>query len=50
VSQRIAHTLNEVHTSFGKSASGGFGELRETAATLRGHSDNVVAAEQDLIG
>jgi hypothetical protein len=49
VSQRVAGTLNEVHTSFGTAADKGLGEMREVAATLRGHSDNVVAAEQDFI-
>lgn len=50
VSQRIAHTLNEVHTAFGKSADQGLGEMHEVAATLRGHSSNIVAAEEDFVG
>jgi hypothetical protein len=49
VSQRVAATLNEVHTSFGTAADQGLGEMREVAATLRGHSDNIVAAEDDFI-
>jgi hypothetical protein len=49
VSQRVAQTLNEVHASFGTSADQGLGEMHEVAATLRGHSDNVVAAEEDFI-
>jgi tetrahydromethanopterin S-methyltransferase subunit G len=49
VSQRVANTLNEVHTSFGKSAEQGLGQMREVAAKLGGHSDNVVAADEDFI-
>lgn len=49
VSQRIASTLNEVHASFATSADRGLGEMREVAATLRGHSENVVAADEDFI-
>ena len=45
VSQRIAATLNEVHTSFGTTADQGLTEIREVAATLRGHSNNIAAAE-----
>jgi hypothetical protein len=48
VSQRVASTLNEVHTQFGTSADQGLGEMHEVAATLRGHSNNVAASE-DLI-
>jgi hypothetical protein len=50
VSQRVAGTLNEVHTSFGTAADQGLGEMHEVAATLRGHSDNIVAADQDFVG
>jgi tetrahydromethanopterin S-methyltransferase subunit G len=50
VSQRIAASLNEVHTTFGKAAGEGLGELHEVAATLRGHSGNIEAAEQDFVG
>jgi PE family len=49
VSQRIASTLNEVHTAFKGSADQGLGEMHEIAATLRGHSDNVTAADEDFI-
>ena len=49
VSQRVAATLNEVHSSFGTAADKGLGEMREVAATLRGHSDNVVAADEGFI-
>ena len=48
VSQRVASTLNEVHTQFGTVADQGLGEMHEVAATLRGHSNNVAASE-DLI-
>ena len=50
VSQRVADTLNNVHTSFGTAADKGLGEMREVAATLRGHSDNIVAADEDFVG
>ena len=45
VSQRIASTLNEVHTSFGATTGQGLTEMQEVAATLRGHSNNIAAAE-----
>lgn len=45
VSQRVAGTLNEVHAQFGTSAEQGLNEMRDVAATLRGHTDNVVAAD-----
>lgn len=45
VSQRIAQTLNEVHTSFGTSADQGVTEIHEVASTLRGHSSNIAASE-----
>jgi hypothetical protein len=50
VSQRIAASLNEVHTAFGKAAGEGLGEMHEVAATLRGHSGNIEAAEEDFVG
>lgn len=50
VSQRVAGTLNEVHASFGTAADQGLGEMREVAATLRGHSDNIVTADEDFVG
>jgi hypothetical protein len=49
VSQRVAATLNDVHAFFGTAADQGLGEMREVAATLRGQSDNVAAADQDFI-
>lgn len=49
VSQRVAATLNDVYSSFGTAADKGLGEMREVAATLRGHSDNVVAADEGFI-
>jgi tetrahydromethanopterin S-methyltransferase subunit B len=48
VSQRVASTLNEVHAAFANSTGQGVNELREVAATLRAHTGNVVAAEQDF--
>jgi hypothetical protein len=50
VSQRVAATLNDVHAAFSKSSDEGVRELREVSATLRGHADNVVAADQDFAG
>jgi PE family len=50
VSQRVAATLNEVHASFGTTADQGIGELHEVAATLRAHSNNVVASDEDFVG
>ena len=49
VSQRVASTLNEVHTSFGTAADKGLGEMREVAATLRSQSDNIAAADEDFV-
>ena len=49
VSQRVAATLNEVHVSFTASTDHGVTELREIAATLRAHSDSVVASEQEFV-
>lgn len=48
VSQRVASTLNEVHAAFGKSSDQGINEIREVSATLRKHTDDVVAADQDF--
>jgi ElaB/YqjD/DUF883 family membrane-anchored ribosome-binding protein len=48
VSQRVASTLNEVHTKFSTSSDQGVNEVREVASTLRTHTDNVVASEQDF--
>jgi phage-related protein len=49
VSQRVAETLNEVHTRYGAATEQGVTELREVAATLRAHSHNIVAADEDFI-
>ncbi|MCT7659708.1 PE family protein [Mycobacterium deserti] len=49
VSTRIANTLNEVHTAFAKSSNEGLGEMHEVAATLRTHSGNIAAAEEDFV-
>jgi putative heme iron utilization protein len=49
VSERVAATLNEAHARFATSADQGNNELREIAATLRAHTDDVVAAEQDFV-
>jgi len=49
VSQRIAETLNEVHTAFGTATDKGLGEMHEVAATLRTHSNNVVASDEDFV-
>ncbi|WP_051574306.1 PE family protein [Mycobacterium sp. URHB0044] len=50
VSQRVAGTLNEVHSTFSAAADRGLVEMHEVAATLRGHSENIVAADEDFIG
>jgi phage-related protein len=50
VSQRVASTLNEVHTSFTKASDQGRTQIRDVATTLRTHTDNVVAADQGLSG
>jgi|SRR5689334_14911270 len=49
VSQRVAGTLNEVHASFGTAADQGLGEMHEVAATLRDHSGNIAAADEDFV-
>ena len=49
VSQRVAGTLNQVHGTFGASSDAGITELREVAATLRQHTDNVVASDQGFV-
>jgi len=48
VSQRVASTINEVHTLFGAAADQGLGGMHEVAATLRVHSSDVVAADEEL--
>lgn len=46
VSQRVAHTLNEVLGSFTKASDQGSNEIAEVAATVRAHSGRI--AEADL--
>jgi len=46
VSQRVAATLNDVHSKFATSSGQGANEVREIAATLRAHTGHVVDAEQ----
>jgi hypothetical protein len=48
VSQRVATTLNDVHTSFGKASDQGQRRLRELVAALRTHADQLVAADEDV--
>jgi hypothetical protein len=48
VSQRVASTLNQVHSDFAKSSDQGINEVREIAATLRAHTGHVVEAEQSF--
>jgi hypothetical protein len=48
VSQRVASTLNDVHADFRQETDRGVNEIRSIAATLRSHTDNVLAAEQDF--
>jgi hypothetical protein len=49
VSARVASTLNAVHAGFTKSMDQGANEIREMAATLRAHTDNVMVADQDFV-
>jgi hypothetical protein len=48
VSQRVASTLNDVHTSFTKTSDQGHTQLQEMTMTLRTHANNVVAFDQGL--
>jgi hypothetical protein len=48
VSQRVAATLNEVHTSFTKASDRGHSQIGEVATTLRTHTDNVVADDEGV--
>jgi hypothetical protein len=50
VSSRVASTLNEVRGAFTKSTDQATNQIREMAATLRAHTDNVVAADRDFAG
>jgi hypothetical protein len=46
VSQRVAATLNEVHTSFTRASDQGHQQLRDVTTTLRTHTDKVVATDE----
>lgn len=45
VSQRVAHTLNEVHGSFAKASEQGANEIREVSATMRSHAGRLSDAD-----
>lgn len=45
VSQRVASTLNEVHTSFANAADQGQQQLRDVSGTVRTHAGTVAAAD-----
>ncbi len=45
VSQRVASTLNDLQADFRQVTNHGSAEIREIAATLRAHTDNIIAAE-----
>ncbi|QLL05994.1 PE domain-containing protein [Mycobacterium vicinigordonae] len=46
VSQRVAHTLNEVLASFTRASDQGTNEMHEASAALRAHSGRI--ADSDL--
>ncbi len=48
VSARVASTLNTVHAEMAASIGQGNEQIRATAATLRAHTDDIVAAERDF--
>jgi ABC-type transporter Mla subunit MlaD len=48
VSGRVASTLNGVHAEMATSIDAGNEQLRQTAATLRAHTNDVAAAEDDF--
>jgi ABC-type transporter Mla subunit MlaD len=48
VSGRVASTLNAVHEQMAGSIGQGSTQIKETAATLRAHTGDVVAAEHDF--
>lgn len=48
VSQRVAATLNEVCAMFSDSLARGANEIKEIAATVRSHSNNIRAADEDF--
>jgi PE family len=47
VSQRVAATLNEVHTSFTKASDHGGDQIQGIVASLGTHTRSVVAADED---
>lgn len=49
VSQRVASTLNDVHTDFRNVTDSGAAEIQDIAATLRAHTSKIVEAEQDFM-
>ena len=49
VSGRVASTLNAVHAKVAASIDQGNDQIRATAATLRAHTDDIVAAEHDFV-
>ncbi len=49
VSQRVATTLNEVHSEFTTSTDAGVDQLRGAALTLRAQNNGVVDADQDTV-
>lgn len=46
VSQRVAATLNGVHTSFTEASDRGQTQIQEVATTVRTHTDRVVADDE----
>lgn len=48
VSQRVASTLNQVHTTYAKTADQGQQQLREITGTVRTHAGNLVIADQTV--
>jgi len=46
VSQRVASTLNDVHTSFNKASDRGLQQIQDVAGNVRTHTDTVVAADE----
>jgi len=48
VSGRVASTLNTVHAQMAASIGEGNDQIRATAATLRAHTGDIVAAEHDF--
>jgi methyl-accepting chemotaxis protein len=45
VSQRVAHTLNEVLGSFTKASDQGANEMHEVSATVRSHAGRIADAD-----